>query len=138
MVGDGNLTRVSVAFVIIQRSPKNSTQNSKHFKAQAFLCFVFPFFIAGLQGKYLPSPEVEWSSPCIQWISWWLFRPRPFHVGFHLETWFVLCQWKGCQLSRSYYRQQIVKNFQEWKCSLFNKVSHKFLILMKKWSFVCF
>lgn len=128
--------KVSVA-LWYQRNPKTNAYNSKLLK-QTFPPFLS--FVTGLQSEYLSPSEMERSPSCIQWISWWLFRPRPFHVGLHLETWFVLCQWKGSQLSRSYYRQQIVENFQEWKCSLFNKVSHRleFLTSLKQGSFFFF
>lgn len=49
------------------------------------------FSLSGLPSEHLSPPELEWSTTCIQWISRWLFRLRSIHVGFNLETWFVLC-----------------------------------------------
>lgn len=82
----------------------------------------------GLQSEHFPETAVEWPSAGLQRISWWLPWPWSFHVGLHLETRSVLCQWKGSQFPRGYYWQQAFEDLQKRECFVQYKVRGQYII----------
>lgn len=78
---------------------------------------------SGLPSEHLPEAAVERPAAGLQRVPRRLARPRPLHVGLHLEARLVLRQREGGQLPRGHHRQQAAANLQKRQRALQHTVS---------------